>query len=273
MSSAGGSHERVYRRLLWLYPDGFRARFGDEMVQVFGDQLREARDRGSSVTATWFRGLLDLASTAATQRLAALGASGPPASKPPPGPVRLLGLVGVLGGAVLIAAFLPIAFSHEAFNLRLVLFTLGAMAVAAGLGRRAARSARLVWSASAAVIAANAWYLAMTLVTLNRPGPMGAGDIGFVYFLAGAAMWLADAIFGIVVFRHRLASRLAGLALAVGSVLAFSGMDRLGLRSAAGETVLLPLSLAGIALNGIAWIVLGVDVAVRRIVSRPGPIS
>jgi hypothetical protein len=77
-------------------------------------------------------------------------------------------------------------------------------------------------------------------------------------------MWLADAAFGLVSLRLGVVSRLGALALAVGSVLAIMGMDRFGLTSADNPTILGTLALAGIALNGIGWILLGLDVATRR---------
>jgi putative ABC transport system permease protein len=62
-------HERVYRALLRLYPAAFRARFAGEMVQLFSDQLRDARSDGApaGATRTWLRALGDLAVTAASE--------------------------------------------------------------------------------------------------------------------------------------------------------------------------------------------------------------
>jgi hypothetical protein len=61
---------------------------------------------------------------------------------------------------------------------------------------------------------------------------------------------------------------LGALALAIGSLLAVTGMDRLEWTTRDNPTIFLPLSLAGIALNGLGWILLGIDVATRR---RPAP--
>jgi len=68
--TAPASHERVYRALLRLYPKPFRSRFGDELVQLSGDLLRDAHDGrgggggGGSVVVTWLRLLLDIVLTA-----------------------------------------------------------------------------------------------------------------------------------------------------------------------------------------------------------------
>ena len=86
-----------------------------------------------------------------------------------------------------------------------------------------------------------------------------------VGFWAGLAFWLADAWFGIVALRLGVLWRWAALALVVGSLLAIPGMDRLGLTSAANPTIFRPIALTGVALNGIAWVLLGLEIAVPRL--------
>ena len=54
---------------------------------------------------------------------------------------RLLGLTGILGGAVLLAAFL-VDIPPDFAVLRLVLFNLGAMAIVIGVHRRQASASR-----------------------------------------------------------------------------------------------------------------------------------
>ena len=90
-----------------------------------------------------------------------------------------------------------------------------------------------------------------------------AGDFGLIYFFAGVAMWVTDAAFGAVSLRLRAVTRLGAVALLVGSLLAITGMDRLGLTSSASPTIFGSLGLTGVALNGVAWILLGIDVATR----------
>ncbi len=174
---------------------------------------------------------------------------------------------------VLLAAFLPFGFEPALNTVRLALFNAGAMAVVIAVHRRQlAVAPKLSLVASVPALLANAWFMAMTVIAIGRSEPIGAGDFGLVYFWAGAAMWLADAWFGLVALRVGLASRLGGLVLAIGSLLAITGMDRLGLTSGANPTIFGPLALIGIALNGIGWIILGLDVVTRRkavVAARP----
>jgi hypothetical protein len=221
VTARSGGHERVYRWLLRLHPAEFRARFSDEMVQLFGD---------------------------------------------------LLGLAGILGGAVLLAAFV-IDIPWELNIWRIILFNAGAMAIVAGVHlRQAWASPRLALAAAAAAVLANAWYLVMVLLSIGRPQPPEADiDFRLVWFFAGLAMWLADAAFGLVTARLGMVTRWGALALAVGSVLAITGMDRFELTSAANPTIFGPLSQAGGILNGLGWILLGLDLATRRRASETQP--
>lgn len=77
-------------------------------------------------------------------------------------------------------------------------------------------------------------------------------------------MWLTDAAFGLVTLRLGMVTRWGAIALAIGSVLAFTGMDRLGLSSPENPTIFGPLSQIGLVLNAIGWILMGLDVATRR---------
>ena len=58
--------ERVYRKLLLAYPRSFRARYEEEMVRVFLDQVRDAdvADRSGERAALWVRSVADIASSA-----------------------------------------------------------------------------------------------------------------------------------------------------------------------------------------------------------------
>jgi hypothetical protein len=57
-------------------------------------------------------------------------------------------------------------------------------------------------------------------------------------------------------------------ALAIGSVLAFLGMDRLDLVQGDLAWLFTPAALLGVALNGAGWVLLGFDLAFRR----PAPV-
>jgi hypothetical protein len=263
-------HERVYRWLLRLYPAEFRARFSDEMVQLFSDQFRDARARGAPAGAarTWLRTLRDLVVTAASEHarkdrtVAHSLATSPSASS------RALGLTGILGGSILLAAFL-VDVPPDLNPLRIVLFNAGAIAIVVGVYRRQA-SAAPVMALVAAVpaLVANGWSLALIARVVGQPGQPGLGDYGLDLFAAGIAMWLTDAWFGVVALRLGMVTRWGALALAIGSVLAMAGIDRLGLTSAENPTIFGPLSLIGVALNGLGWVLVGIDVATRRRVSE-----
>jgi hypothetical protein len=268
---------RIYRRLLVLYPAAFRARYGDEMVQLFGDQWRDAQhgDGSGGTARTWLRTIRDLIVTAAAEHLTG-GRDRTQRTMPPSASSRLLGIFGIVGGLVLVAAFLPdLPWTREVFQLRLVLFNLGAIAVAIAVHRhQVALAPRASLAAAGAVVLANAWYLVMVVLSSDRPQPpVGDPDFRLVGFYAGVAMWWADATFGLVAWRLRSVTRWGALALAVGSVLAFLGMDRLELVNGDVAWLFTPVALLGVALNGVGWVLLGIDVAFRwrtRPVTRPG---
>jgi len=196
--------------------------------------------------------------TAASATMAILGAEKPSRR------ARLAGLLGVVGGAGLLAAFV-IEIPPWLNDVRVALFFVGAMAVAAAayplLARTGLGSARV---AVGLVLVANAWGLAMGAISAAFAIPVGPGTFGVAYFWAGLAWWLADALFGFVALRVGGWARLGAAALAVGSLLAILGMDRLELTTRDNPTIFLSLSLTGIALNGVGWIVLGLWLAIRR---------
>jgi hypothetical protein len=60
---------RVYARLLHLFPHEHREEYGDSMLQVFTDQLREAsQPNGGGVFALWLRTLWDLGISAVKEQ-------------------------------------------------------------------------------------------------------------------------------------------------------------------------------------------------------------
>lgn len=269
--------ERLYRGLLHLYPARFRARFADDMAQLFGDQLRQARSHGppAAVAGTWLRAVTDIAVTAASEHIRRDRTVGHSLTVSPSVSSRVLGLIGIVGGAALLLPFLPVLIpnlSPDQFNMRLGLFNIGAIAIVIAVHRRQASAApRLALLAAVAAIAANASYLVMTEIGIGRTEPMGAGAFGLVYFYVGLAMWLTDAAFGFVTLRLGVVARWGAIALAIGSLLAIMGMDRLELTSATNPTIFGTFALAGVALNGLGWILLGFDVATRRLSPKVAP--
>jgi hypothetical protein len=182
---------------------------------------------------------------------------------------RILGTLGILGGTALLAAFV-VGIPGEINTLRFVAFNLGAMAVVVAVHRRQASiGPRLAWLAASVAALANAWYLVMVVLSAGRPQPPDPDpDFRLVMFYAGLAMWLADAAFGFVTLRYRVVTRWGALALAVGSLLAILGMSHLQLTSPSNPTIFGSLSLIGVALNGLGWILLGASVVGLRRPSR-----
>ena len=269
--------ERVYRRLLRLYPAPFRRRYGAQMAQLFGDQLRDARvDRGpGGVALTWLRSITDIAASAAIEHMRRETTVAHSVEMYQPTPVtRTLGLLGVVGGALLLAAFVSWnPFADAAANVvRLFLFTLGGVAIALALYRRqAAVAPRLALIVTAAVALTGIWNTGHLVIALGQAHPFG-GTIGFIYFLAGLSLWLTAAAFGAAVLRIGAAARnlpawlaaavrLGALALVIGSLLAVLGMDRFELvRNDQFGNLIQDIALAGIFLNGTGWILLGAGV-------------
>ena len=196
--------------------------------------------------------------TAASATIAIPGEEGPSRR------TRAAGLLGVVGGTALLAAFI-LEIPPWLNDFRLALYFVGAIGVAAAsyppLARTGLGVARV---AVGLVLVANAWGLAMGAISAAFSLPVGPGTFGVVYFWAGLAWWLADAVFGFVALRLGGWARLGALALGSGSILAITGMDRLELTTRDNPTLFGPLSLAGIALNGIGWIVLGLWLGSRR---------
>ena len=178
-----------------------------------------------------------------------------------------LALLGILGGAVLLAAF-ALDFPSDLNVLRLVLFNAGAIAIVFAVYRNQVSVAPgLSLLAAVPALLSNAWYLAMIILSIGNPHPF-AGLNGMVFFTAGVAMWLSDAAFGLVALRIGVVGPWGPLALAIGSALAITGMDRLELTTPDNPTIFGLLSLIGVALNGVGWILLGFEVATQATRTR-----
>jgi len=264
MSGPGGVSERVYRALLGLYPAAFRVRFSDEMVKLFGDQLRDAHG-AERLFVTWLRTLSDLAVTAASEHTTKDRTVAHSLAPPPSLWSRVLGLMGALGGAALVAVF--VVDVAPGLNVaRIVLYNLGAIAIVVAIyGRMKTISPRLALAAVSPAILANAWFLVMEVLSIGRPQfPEGDPEFRLIADYAGAAMWLADGAFGLVIWRTAATARWLGLALTLGSLFALSGMSRLELVRGDFAWFFVPAALAGIGVNGLSWILMGIAVATRR---------
>ena len=180
---------------------------------------------------------------------------------------RVLGVLGIVGGLILVAGFVPaLPWEYDAFNLRLVLFNLGAMAVVVGVIRHAGRRVR-PWAIAIAIAAllANGWYLVMVLLSIGRPVfPAPDAEFRPIFFYAAIALWLTDAAFGFAAARLGAVHRLPALALGFGALLALTGLGGLGFTTGPLANLVGPLSLIGIALVGLGWIGMGTELVRPR---------
>ena len=189
----------------------------------------------------------------------------------PPSRSRVLGGLGVLGGSVGLAAFA--GFPDELNLVRLVLWYLGAIAIAlAAYGPHAAISRRLALAGTIPLVLASAWAMLWLLLGTGRESP-SSGAFGLVGFWAELAGWPAAALFGFVAARLGVLWRWASLALAIGSLLAITGMDRLELTSRDNPTIFVQISLVGFAMVGTAWLLLGAQIAVGAARPRPSVVD
>jgi len=272
MTFGGGIGERVYRGLLRLYPAEFRDRFAVDMVQLFHDKLRDARTGGASggTVSAWLRLLADVVATAPSEYLRRNRTVAHSLSSAPPMSTRALGVAGIMAGAVVLVAFV-IELPQELFPPRIVLMILGSIALILAVHRRqAAIAPTLALVGAIPAVLANAWYLALIVLSMTGNGRVLAGTYGLVLFWAGVALWLSIVLFGVVTIRIGAVSRFGAFVVTLGALLTLTGMDRLGLVSESAPTIFNTLSQVGIFLLGLGWILLGIDIAVRR---APEPLS
>jgi hypothetical protein len=267
-----GGSERVYSRLLRLYPTDFRRRYRDEMVLLFSDQLRDARSNGRAggAVATWFRSLVDLVANAIGEhlRMDRRTAQSLATFEPTRG-MRLLGLFGVIGAGLLLWAFVSWnAFADPTMNLiRLLTFSLAGAAISIGFyGRQAAIAPRLALVSTSVVVIAGAWYVLWLLLSPGVKSPF-MGTFGLVNFLAGLALWLSPVLYGAAMLRIGAAWRgmsrtwsivtRLGAVFLLGSSVAWLGDDRLGLVDSEYGAVWQAVAMTGVGLNGLGWTLLG----------------
>lgn len=266
-------HERIYRRLLSLYPAAFRARYAEPMAQLFADQLRDAREAGSPAGSLrlWASTVGDLCTSALSEHLERDRTVAHSAATAPSFSARALGIAGILAGLVLIVPFL-IAIDVAWYPARVVLFNSLVIAVAAGLYRRqAASSRRLALSVTALVVAANAVNLVLAVLAWTDVNPIGV-QFGYLWFLAGVLLWGATAAYGAGSLAIGAFARRGPILLVIGSLVGLTGLDRFGLTHGDLGAYFDFAAQLGIGLVGVAWIRLGWELA-RRVSRRPAPTS
>lgn len=272
-----GRSVRIYAGLLRAYPPQFRARYEDEMVVLFGDQLRDARaaNGAGGMTITWIRTVLDLASSALEEHLRKDRTMAQSlATFEPTRTMRLLGLVGLVGGILLLLAFISFnPFETRAANtIRLITFALGGAAVAVAFYRRQALVARsLALVTSGAVVFSGVCYATWIVLALSVQSPF-SGTFGALNFWSSGALWLSAAVYGAAMLKIGaawqgmprwlgVAARLGAIAL-LGSSFAWAGDDRLGLvDSEQYGQMWSTIAMTGVFLNGTGWVILGAVLA------------
>jgi hypothetical protein len=264
---------RLYAGLMRLYPGEFRRRYADEMVRLFGDQLRDAREsrRPGGMAATWFRSLIDLVANAIGEHLRKDRTMAQSlATFEPTRSMRLLGLFGILGGVLLLWAFISFnPFEDPAVNrLRLVAFGLGGAAIALAFYRRQALMApTLALLTTAGVVIAGIWYVATVVASPGVDHPF-IGQFGLVSLFANIALWVTPAIWALGLLhtgaawqgmsRNRALATKLGATILIGSIVGWFGDDRLGMVDSLWGEMWQAIALAGVAMNGIGWLILGV---------------
>lgn len=279
-----GRSERIYAALLHAYPREFRGRYGEEMILLFADQLRDARAAtgAADVASTWFRTLLDLLSSAIGEHMRRDRTMAQSLATFEPTPtMRWLGLFSVAGAALLLLAFLtwtPFE-SLEVNTVRLVVFGLSGAAIAIAFhGRQARVAPRLANVATGAVVVAGVWYSAGTVIGFFVESPF-SGTFGFIGALAAAALFGTPTLYGLAMLRigaawegmprwRAAATRVAAIVL-LGSVLAVAGNDRWGLtHDPTFGWLWSQLALLGVFFAGAGWAVLGLVLVSGRTRAR-----
>jgi hypothetical protein len=263
--------ERVYAGLLRAYPARFRARYEDEMVQLFADQLRDARAASGTggLATTWFRSFFDLLSSAVGEHLRRdRDMAQSLATFEPTRSMRLLGLFGAIGAVLLLWAFISFnPFAEIALNrVRLVMFALAYVAISLAFYRRQALAApTLALLTTAFVVIAGSWYAAWVVLASGVESPF-LGTFGLINLFAGIALWVSPVPWaigllhtgaawqGMSVTRGRVTK--LGLGLLICSVVGWFGDDRLGLVDTLWGEMWQAIAISGVFLNGLGWLLL-----------------
>lgn len=261
MTPRRGVPERVYRRILGLYPAEFRRRFGEDMVQLFLDRLRDARTGRSSAgaIAAWGALLVDAIVHAPLEHLRRDRSMAHTLTSSPSLASRIMGLAGIAAGLAILAAFV-IDLPSGVFRDRLIVFGVGVMAIGIGVHRRQAHRAPMASLAATVALGAAVMLFLATVVLRDAPG--------VVVFWSGVFLWLASTAFGAVAALVGVVSRIGASAVAIGSLLTLTGIDRLGLVSESAPTLFNSLSQAGIVTMAVGWILLGIDLAMRPVTAQ-----
>ena len=248
--------------MLALYPTEFRRRFGEDMVQLFHDRLRDARSGRSSEgeVVAWIALVGDAFVHASLEHQRRNRTVAHSLSSTSSITSRILGFAGIAAGTAILSAFV-VDLPSGLFRDRLIVFGIGVIAIGIGVHLRQASRAPLASLASIVVLGAVVMSFLFSVLFLEPPN--------IAVFWSGLALWLGSATFGAASALIGAVNRIGGVAVAIGSLVALTGIDRLGLVSESAPTIFNTLSQVGIVVMAIGWIVLGLDVALRRMTPQP----
>jgi len=182
---------------------------------------------------------------------------------------RVLGLFGAVGAILLLSAYVSFEPFEDARanEVRLVGFSLAGVAISLAFYRRQAVVApTLAILTTGGVAIAGLWYAAMVIVAPGIEHPF-IGAFGLLNLFANIALWVTPTIWAIGmlhtgaawqdVSRSRARLTKLGIAILLGSIVAWLGDDRLGLVDSLWGQMWQTIALAGVAMNGIGWLILG----------------
>ena len=163
------AHERMYRLLLRVYPEGFRLAYGREMEQLFRDQRREAHDGDLKF---WVATVWDVVLSAPALRVEATRAGWDENIHAKEGKMKTMASLAMLIGAVLVASALAEGWAGGLVNHDGRSLMAGILGVVAGTLLLAAGIGLLRGSQRAAVRAQGAAVTCLgvfVLITLAAP--------------------------------------------------------------------------------------------------------
>src|SRR5258705_8432332 len=182
---------------------------------------------------------------------------------------RALGLFGVVGAILLLVAFASFEPFEDARanEVRLVVFSLAGAALALAFYRRQAVVApTLALLTTGSVVIAGTWYAAMVLAAPAIEHPF-IGPFGLLNLLANIALWVTPAIWAIGMLHtgaawqgmspNQARATKLGMTILLGSIVAWIGDDRLGMVHSLWGALWQAVALAGVAMNGVGWLILG----------------
>ena len=270
-SRRGSLSTRLYAALLHAYPAEFSRRYAGEMTVLFADQLRDARGP-LGLAGVWLRSLADVTANAISEHLRRdRTVAHSLATFQPTRPMRVAGILAVIGGALLLWAFASWnPFGDPQVNAaRLLLFWSAGIAIALAFhGRQAAVRPLLARMATGAVVGFGGANVLWLLLAWDRTAPF-SGEFGLIGFVAGFLGWLAASFYGSAMLVSAAAwlgmgrwaamvTRWAAGVLLVAGVVATFGMDRLGLtRSEPFGDLFATLGTLGVGGVGLGWMLLG----------------